>query len=77
MKDAEKKFQEELDLLREKVDAVKKALAEKDFEIMKKQQKIDYLNEDLDAEKQRTDYLNSEINRIVDHFNKTGKLPNE
>lgn len=75
MADAELKFQEELDLLREKVEAVKKSLADKDFEIMKKQQKIDYLNEDLSNEKQQTEFLSSEINRIVDCFNKTGKLP--
>jgi len=41
MEDAEKKFHLELEILSSKVEDVKKTLADKDFEIMKRQQKID------------------------------------
>jgi len=77
MEDAEKEFNREMDLMTQKVNAVKQNLADKDFEMMKKQQSIDYLEEDLTNEKSKTEYLNSEINKIVEHFNKYGKLPPE
>lgn len=70
MEDAEKEFNREMDLMTQKVNAVKQNLADKDFEMMKKQQSIDYLEEDLTNEKSKTEYLNSEINKIVEHFNK-------
>lgn len=41
MDDAEKEFNEEMNLMTQKMNAVKQNLAEKDFEMMKKQQSID------------------------------------
>jgi len=70
MEDAEREFNEEMNLMTQKMNAVKQNLADKDFEMMKKQQSIDYLEEDLNIEKSKTDYLNAEINKIVEHFNK-------
>jgi len=70
MEDAEREFNEEMNLMTQKMNAVKQNLADKDFEMMKKQQSIDYLEEDLNNEKSKTDYLNAEINKIVEHFNK-------
>jgi len=70
MEDAEREFNKEMNLMTQKMNAVKQNLADKDFEMMKKQQSIDYLEEDLNIEKSKTDYLNAEINKIVEHFNK-------
>lgn len=70
MEDAEREFIKEMNLMTQKMNAVKQNLADKDFEMMKKQQSIDYLEEDLNIEKSKTDYLNAEINKIVEHFNK-------
>lgn len=55
MEDAERAFNREMDLMTEKVNAVKQNLADKDFEMMKKQQSIDYLEEDLTNEKSKTE----------------------
>jgi len=70
MEDAEREFNKEMNLMTQKMNAVKQNLADKDFEMMKKQQSIDYLEEDLNNEKSKTEYLNAEINKIVEHFNK-------
>jgi len=77
MAEAEQKFNIELENLRTKVEDVRGELARKDIELVKMMEINDLNLIEISQEKQKNVFLNSEIEKIVDHFNRTGKLPNE
>jgi len=52
-------------------------VADKDMEILQKDSRITFLHEDIDELKAKTKSKDDEIDRIVEHFNRTGKLPIE
>lgn len=77
MQEAERKFNMELEQLRQKVEDVRGELARKDVELVKMMEINDLQQIEINQEKNKNIFLNSEIEKIVDHFNRTGKLPNE
>jgi len=63
--------------VREKVRECLKTLADKDMQIFKMDSEINLLKDELEFENNQTKDLNAEIDRIVDTYNRTGRLPIE